>query len=82
MKCHSLEGWKHSKKLAVEIYKPEMQGLLAKDFSLIRQIQRAALSIWSNIAKGAERETAKEAAQFSQWPKDLRRSWPPNLILP
>jgi four helix bundle protein len=64
MKCHTLEVWKRSKRLAVKIYQSEMQGPFAKDFSLIRQIQRAAVSICSNIAEGAERETAKDAAHF------------------
>jgi four helix bundle protein len=45
MKCHTLEVWKRSKELAVRIYKSEIQELFAKDFSLIRQIQRAAVSI-------------------------------------
>ena len=64
MKCHTLEVWKRSKELAVRIYKSEMQGPLAKDFSLIRQIQRAAVSKCSNIAEGAERESFKDSAHF------------------
>lgn len=64
MKCHTLDVWKRSKKLAVEIYKSEMQGPFAKDFGLIRQIQRAAVSICSNIAEGAERESLKDSAHF------------------
>ena len=64
MKCHTLEVWKRSKELAVEIYKSETQGPFAKDFSLICQVQRAAVSICSNIAEGAERESAKDSAHF------------------
>jgi len=64
MKCHTLEVWKRSKELAVKIYQCEMQGPFAKDFSLVRQIQRAAVSICSNIAEGAERESAKDSAHF------------------
>ena len=64
MKCHSLEVWKRSKSLAITIYKTEFSGAFQKDFSLIRQMQRAAISISSNIAEGAERETAKDAAHF------------------
>jgi four helix bundle protein len=41
-----------------------MQGPFAKDFSLIRQIQRAAVSICSNIAEGAERNSSKDSAHF------------------
>jgi len=64
MKCHSLEVWKRSKSLAITIYKTEFSGAFQKDFSLIRQMQRAAISISSNIAEGAERKTAKDAAHF------------------
>jgi four helix bundle protein len=64
MKCHTLDVWKRSKELAVKIYKSEMQGPFAKDFSLIRQIQRAAVSICSNIAEGAERESSKDSSHF------------------
>ena len=64
MKCHSLEVWKRSKGLAVKIYQSEMQGPFAKNFSLIRQIQRAAVSICSNIAEGAERDSYKDSAHF------------------
>ncbi|NBT47636.1 MAG: four helix bundle protein [Actinobacteria bacterium] len=64
MKCHTLDVWKRSKELAVRIYKSEMQGPFAKDFSLIRQIQRSAVSICSNIAEGAERGSSKDSAHF------------------
>lgn len=64
MKCHTLEVWERSKELAVKIYKSEMQGPFAKDFCLIRQIQRAAVRICSNIAEGAERESPKDSAHF------------------
>ena len=41
-----------------------MQGPFAKDFSLIRQIQRSAVSVCSNIAEGAERGSSKDSAHF------------------
>lgn len=64
MKCHTLDVWKRSKELAVKIYKSEMQGPFAKDFSLIRQIQRAAVSICSKFAEGAERKSSKDSSHF------------------
>jgi four helix bundle protein len=40
------------------------QGAFAKDFGLARQIQRAAVSIMSNIAEGFERRGRREFHQF------------------
>ena len=38
--------------------------ILKKDFDLVRQMRRAAVSITSNIAEGFERQTQKEFIQF------------------
>ena len=56
-----LEVWKRACRLAVEIYK-----MLAdcRDYSLKDQMTRAAVSIASNIAEGAERSTQKEYLRF------------------
>ena len=56
--------WHRAKALAVEIYKVSGSGLLARDFGLCDQMRRAAVSIASNIAEGAERETDKESGRF------------------
>lgn len=48
-----LEVWKLSITLTTQIYKITRNGDLAKDFSFRDQIQRAAVSIPSNIAEGA-----------------------------
>jgi four helix bundle protein len=82
MKCHTLEVWKRSKELAVRIYKSEMQGPFAKDFSLIRQIQRAAVSICSNIAEGAERESFKDSAHLYTMAKGSAAEWARSFKLP
>ena len=56
-----LEVWKNSCRLAVEIY----QALDAcRDHGLRDQMQRAAVSIPSNIAEGAERQSKKEFVKF------------------
>jgi four helix bundle protein len=52
--------WKRSCKLAVGLYEALRQ---SKDFGLKNQMQRAAVSIASNIAEGAERGP-KEFARF------------------
>jgi four helix bundle protein len=59
-----LQVWQRSKDLAVTIYTMTREGAIARDFGLIDQIRRAAVSIPSNIAEGDERETNKESVRF------------------
>lgn len=56
-----LQVWKQACRLAVNIYE-----LLSncKDYGLKDQMTRAAVSISSNIAEGAERGTDKEFVRF------------------
>jgi four helix bundle protein len=56
-----LEVWKRACNLAVDVYS-ELKN--CRDYSLKDQIQRAAISIASNIAEGAERGTQKEYIRF------------------
>lgn len=56
-----LEVWQDSCRLAVDIYKTLEQ---CSDRGLKDQITRAAVSIASNIAEGAERRTVKEFTNF------------------
>ena len=56
-----LEIWKEGMRISVTIYKI-MQN--CKDFGLKEQMQRASVSIPSNIAEGFERQTNKEFIQF------------------
>ena len=56
-----LNVWKKSIRLSIQIYK-EFKN--CKDYGLRDQIQRAAVSIPSNIAEGYERNTNKEYIQF------------------
>lgn len=56
-----LEIWKEGIELSVEIYKLLKE---CKDFGLKDQIQRASVSIPSNIAEGYERQTKKELIQY------------------
>lgn len=55
-----LNVWKEGMRLARDIYK---QLESSKDFGLRNQMQRAAVSIPSNIAEGFERHTNKEFMQ-------------------
>ena len=56
--------WSKAKSLAVLIYKQTNIDGFARDFGLRDQVRRAAVSIASNIAEGAERNTNKEPVQF------------------
>ena len=53
-----------SRELARKIYVATKQGSFAKDFGLSGQIQRAAVSVMSNIAEGFERGGRAEFHQF------------------
>ena len=56
--------WQKSKDLAVDIYKITSTGNIAKDYSLVDQMRRAAVSISSNIAEGNDRGTNKESVRY------------------
>ncbi len=59
-----LRVWKDSMDLAEGIYKITTKGKFAKDFGLRGQIQRAGVSVPSNIAEGDERDSNREAIRF------------------
>ena len=56
-----LDIWKESMRITLRVYEVMK---LCKDFSFKDQIQRAAVSIPSNISEGFERQTNKEFIQF------------------
>ncbi|HEV2803925.1 MAG TPA: four helix bundle protein [Chthoniobacterales bacterium] len=56
-----LEVWQRGCRLTVDIFKAFRS---CKEFTLKDQIQRAALSIPSNVAEGAERGSNKDFAHF------------------
>ncbi|WP_313095235.1 four helix bundle protein [Empedobacter sp.] len=59
-----LDAWKISVELVTEIY--QLTGNYPKDeiFGLTNQMRRASISIPSNIAEGAARNSKKEFIQF------------------
>ena len=59
-----LHVWKRSKELCVQIYKVSRRGAFARDFGLRDQIQRASVSVMSNIAEGFERFGGVEFKRF------------------
>ncbi|MCL1933886.1 MAG: four helix bundle protein [Candidatus Azobacteroides sp.] len=60
-KFEDLIVWKEAMNFVVSVYN---KFKLCKDYGLKDQIQRAAVSIPSNIAEGYERKTDKEFVQF------------------
>jgi four helix bundle protein len=56
--------WQKAKELSLAIYRLAGKGSFAKDFGLRDQIQRAAVSVMSNIAEGFERYSRQEFKQF------------------
>ena len=59
-----IDAWKMARILVMEIYRLTNSTHLAKDYGLSGQIQRASVSVMSNIAEGFERKTNKEFIQF------------------
>ena len=57
-------AWQQGRALVRDIYQLSRVGGLSKDFGLRDQIQRAAVSICSNIAEGFERRGNKEFIKF------------------
>ena len=59
-----IKVWREARELAKMVYDATSQGGLAKDFGLKEQIQRAAVSVGSNIAEGFARNGNKEFVKF------------------
>ncbi|MCJ7524178.1 MAG: four helix bundle protein [Candidatus Aminicenantes bacterium] len=65
MQSHKdLDVWKRSMELVVNIYRLTRDFPHEEQFGLSSQIRRSAISIPSNIAEGAARNSAKEYKQF------------------
>lgn len=59
-----LPVWQIAKELSVLIYKTSCRGKFREDYGLKSQIQRAGVSVSSNIAEGFERGSKQEFIQF------------------
>ena len=65
MKTHrDLKVWQNSIELVTEIYKLTKSFPSSETFGLASQIQRSAVSVPSNIAEGAARNSNKEFSRF------------------
>ncbi len=63
MTFEDLDSWQKARKLVNVIYQLTRDSGLARDFDLCRQLQRAAVSVMSNIAEGFERAHIAEKLQ-------------------
>ena len=59
-----LRVWQDSMDLVEGIYKITKNKVFSKDYGLCNQIQRASVSVPSNIAEGDERNSDKESIHF------------------
>jgi len=59
-----LIAWQKARRLTKAVYDVTRRGEFAKDHGLSGQIQRAAVSVMSNIAEGFERNRRAEFHQF------------------
>lgn len=59
-----LEVWKQSMALGLEVYRLTRQFPAEERYTLTPQIRRAAISVPSNIAEGAARQTTREFRHF------------------
>lgn len=73
-----LEVWQRGCRLSVEIF---LQFRSCREFTLKDQIQRAGLSIPSNIAEGSERGSAKDFAHFLNISKGSSGELRPQLYI-
>ncbi len=67
-----LFAWQKARRLTREVYRVTKQGEFAKDYGLARQLQRASVSIMSNVAEGFERGGRAEFHQFLSTAKASR----------
>jgi four helix bundle protein len=59
-----LEAWQVARMLVKAIYDLTRSGPISRDFGLSGQIQRAMVSVMSNVAEGFERSHLQEKAHF------------------
>lgn len=61
-----LETWQLSKEFVIQIYNITSKFPSNEKFGLVSQINRAAVSVPSNLAEGTSRTSSKDQAHFSQ----------------
>ena len=67
VRFEDLEVWQNGRKLTRKIYSLTRNKEFARDFSLVDQIRRAAVSITSNIAEGFDAQSNIEFVRFLRY---------------
>ena len=62
-----LVAWRAARRLALEIHLVVGAGRAARDYALVDQLRRSAISVASNIAEGFERKRRTTFAQFLEY---------------
>ncbi len=60
-----LVAWQKARALTMEIYRVTRDAPFARDFGLVGHVQRASVSIMSNLAEGFERGSNSEFHHFT-----------------
>ena len=68
-KFEELRIWQIARQIARDVYALTRIGAFAKDYGLKDQMQRAVVSIASNIAEGFERDSGSELVKFLGYAK-------------
>lgn len=68
-KFEELRIWQEARELSKVIYKLTSNSLFRRDYGLKDQIQRAAVSVMTNIAEGFERDSNNEFIKFLTYSK-------------
>ena len=63
IRFEDLEAWKHARVLVTEVYRLTRKPGLDRDYGLSGQLQRASVSVMSNVAEGFERRHPAEKVQ-------------------
>ena len=64
MTFEDLDSWQQARAMVSKIYDLTRNEPLCRDFGICTQLQRASVSIMSNLAEGFERAHISEKAQF------------------
>lgn len=64
-----MKVWRDSRVLSKQIYSITKNNNFKRDFGLRDQIQRASVSVMSNIAEGYERDSNKDLIRFLNYSK-------------